>query len=231
LYDYQLSEYLRAWSLNGIGRRLHNAWGFYFGPLFTLPLLTLVWTRITREAWLLITFTLIGVFWNVTYFYYIPHYSASYAVNVVFIIILGMRALAVSRWQDKPLGACALVALLTASVVPTMGTIGRFLVDGAASPRLTDRHYVEAQLERKTGRHLVFVHYSSQHYLHKEWVYNSAEIDSAPIVWAREWTSESNEALMRYFSDRFVWLVDADDPERQPALTLVRTPFPTAVKQ
>src|SRR5262249_53154827 len=158
------------------------------------------WTRTTRQAWLLATVTLIGVLGTMLYFYYIPHYSAPYAVNAVYIVVLGLRALSVWRWRDKPLGACVLVAVLTASIVPTLGSVGRFLVDGGPSPRATDRHYVEAQLEDKSGRHLVFVHYSAQHNLQREWVYNSAEIDSAPIVWAREWTPESNEALMRYFS-------------------------------
>ena len=231
LYEYQLSEFSRAWSVNGITRKLHSAWGFYFGSLFSLPLMALAWTRITRQAWLLITLTLFGVLGAVLYCFYSPHYSAPYSINAVFIVILGMRALAFWRWRDKPLGACVLVAVLTASLVPTIATVGRFLWDGPSRPRPTDRFYIQAQLERKSGRHLVFVHYSAQHNTHDEWVYNSAEIDSAPIVWAREWIPESNEALMRYFPDRFVWLVDADDPQRQAALKLLRAPVPTAVQQ
>lgn len=231
LYDWQLSEFSRAWSVNGITRKLHNAWGFYFGPLFSLPLLALAWTRIPRQAWLLITLTLFGVLGAMLYPFYSPHYSAPYSINAVFIVILGMRALAVWQWRGKPLGACILVAVLTASVVPTIGTVGGFLWNGGPRPRPTDRPYVEAQLKRKSGRHLVFVHYGARHNHHDEWVYNSAEIDSAPIVWAREWIPESNEALMRYFPDRFVWLVDADDPQRQSALKLVRAPFPTTAQQ
>src|SRR5262245_61639555 len=231
MYDYQLAEYLNAWSLNRVAHRLYNAWGFYFGPLFSIPLLALPWTRITRQAWLLISFTLIGVLGSALYFYYIPHYSAPYAVNAVLVVILGMRALAGWWWRDKPLGACLLVALFTALVVPTFGTIGRFLLDGGMPTRASDRPYVEAQLERTSGRHIVFVHYGAQHKPRNEWVYNSAEIDSSPIVWAREWTPESNEALMRYFSDRFVWTVDADDTGKRPTLRLLRTPFQIAVQQ
>src|SRR5262245_24267232 len=231
LYDYQLAEYLRAWSLNGIRHRLHNAWEFYFGPLFSLPLLALIWARTTRQAWLLITVTLIGVLGTMLYFYYIPHYSAPYAVNAIFIIILGMRALADWQWRDRPLGACVVVAVLTAAVVPTLASVGRFLVDGGLQPRAADRRYVEAQLERKSGRQLVFVHYVAQRHPTGKFLYNSAEIDSSRIVWAREWMPESNEALMQYFSDRFVWSIDADDPQRQPPLKLVRTPVQSAVQK
>jgi hypothetical protein len=43
-----------------------------------------------------------------------------------------------------------------------------------------------------------------------EWVYNAASIDRSKIVWAREMDSHSNAELLRYFSDRTVWLVEPD---------------------
>jgi hypothetical protein len=41
-------------------------------------------------------------------------------------------------------------------------------------------------------------------------VYNNADIDAAPVVWAREMDPENNANLIRYFHDRQVWLFEPD---------------------
>jgi hypothetical protein len=47
-----------------------------------------------------------------------------------------------------------------------------------------------------------------------QWIYNAADIDGSPVVWARDLGPEQNRALMDYFRGRMVWLVD---PNVQPA--------------
>ena len=54
--------------------------------------------------------------------------------------------------------------------------------------------------------------YSDQHDPGKEWVYNSADIDHAKVIFARELDPASNEALARYFAARRIWLVEPDQP-------------------
>jgi hypothetical protein len=44
-----------------------------------------------------------------------------------------------------------------------------------------------------------------------DWVYNLADIDHTKVVWARDMGPEQNEELLRYYSDRRVWLLDADE--------------------
>jgi hypothetical protein len=54
------------------------------------------------------------------------------------------------------------------------------------------------------------VRYTPDHTPHEDWVYNDADIDSAPIVWAREMDPARNAELLRYFHDRRVWLLEPD---------------------
>lgn len=58
----------------------------------------------------------------------------------------------------------------------------------------------------------MFVRYSTVfHDSGVEWVYNGADIDGQQVVWARELDAASNSRLMKYFSDRQVWLVEPDE--------------------
>jgi hypothetical protein len=66
-------------------------------------------------------------------------------------------------------------------------------------------------LEQLPGQHLVIVRYEPTHKVFEEWVYNAADIDASRIVWAREMSPSENQTLMRYFHDRTVWLVKADE--------------------
>jgi hypothetical protein len=83
-------------------------------------------------------------------------------------------------------------------------------------------------LEKQPGRQLVLVRYStlpenSRDYavfvfkkLREDtgWVYNSSDLNTAKVVWARELDPESNQALLKQFPDRTVWLAE---PEQDPA--------------
>jgi hypothetical protein len=60
------------------------------------------------------------------------------------------------------------------------------------------------------GKHLVIVQYSPQHVVAREWVYNSADIDSSKIVWAREIPGVSLDPLLDYFRGRDVWVAEPD---------------------
>ena len=83
------------------------------------------------------------------------------------------------------------------------------------------RERIEQELAAGGGQHLVFVHYAKYHSPHDEWVYNRADIDAAPVVWAREVDPVQDSDLRRFFCNRHVWRVDADRQEvvklRSPA--------------
>ena len=60
------------------------------------------------------------------------------------------------------------------------------------------------------GDDLVFVRYHPTANLHDEFVFNGADIDSSPIVWARFMSFEENRKLIEYYGEsRLVWLLEA----------------------
>lgn len=76
-----------------------------------------------------------------------------------------------------------------------------------------ERWRILKQLESTGQRHLVIVRYRLDHDTGNEWVYNSADIDNARVVWAREMDPTSNRTLLNYFTGRRVWLAE---PDRTP---------------
>jgi hypothetical protein len=82
----------------------------------------------------------------------------------------------------------------------------------SVNPRHTSRLEMTSRLGQMGGRHLVIATYRPSDKPAPEWVYNAADIDSAPIVWARDFGSSNNCALLEYFKGRQVWRVDGDDP-------------------
>jgi hypothetical protein len=77
------------------------------------------------------------------------------------------------------------------------------------------RVYVNRKLAAMPGKLLVFVRYLPRHVFQDEWVYNSADIDGARVVFARDLGTEANEQLRQYFPDRKVWLLEPDYPVPQ----------------
>jgi hypothetical protein len=65
-------------------------------------------------------------------------------------------------------------------------------------------------LENTPGPHLVLVRYGQRHDPCQEWVYNAADINGSPVVWARALDSASDAELLRYFADRQAWLLEPD---------------------
>ncbi len=69
------------------------------------------------------------------------------------------------------------------------------------------------QLHAEGGRHVIFVRYSPPHARAEEWIYNDANIASAPIIWAHDEGDVGNRELMALYPGRQAWLLQ---PDRQP---------------
>ncbi len=88
------------------------------------------------------------------------------------------------------------------------------------------RASIEKGLEQQSAPQLVFVHYSPDHNLNFEWVYNQPDIMHAHVIWARDLGSEHNKLLLQLLSDRTVWSLEADIVDRQLVPYTERGPLP-----
>ncbi len=222
--NFELRDYLRGRSFLGFLRRLRYKgrmlWSFYMGPVFTLPFLVfpfLFRDRRMRFPLILlatVVVTLLLETWT------LAHYLAPALGLFYLLLVQCMRHLRLFRWREKPVGyglvravpaICIMMLLLRLSAVALNTQIEPLWQRGNLK-----RNAVVKTLDNTPGKHLVIVHYGPKHSAHVDWIANRADIDGSKIVWARDMGEAQNEELVRYFKDRHVWLVNAEDPVPRP---------------
>jgi len=173
-----------------------------------------------------------------------PHYGAAFAGVFYLRFLQSLQRLWSWRPWDKPLGmalAVLLIALLGGKLGNTLFDLIRYGENDSRFTAQRDafsqsieadgadfkpaRHSVLQALQQQPGRQLVLVRYTPEHNPHREWVYNRADIDASPIVWAREMGPAQDGPLLEYFHDRRVWLLEPD--YSPPKLT----PYPSGVSR
>ena len=216
----------------------HRLTNFYAGlmlfvaPVFLIPMAAL--PRLAGDRRMLvpaITATLVILVMNLQVNPQ-PHYAAPV---LALLCLLGVRCAGYLRhWTDagNPVGlalvrAMVLICPLGLIVCAASAGLGsdrefevhdRCLITYQDQP-MVERQRIESELESRGGRHLVIVRYSDDHDVLQDWVYNRADIDAAPVIWAREMGPERNQKLIDYFRERDVWLVEPDSE------TVTLTPY------
>jgi hypothetical protein len=208
--------------------KLLMLWFFFFGPLLSLPILTLgfvlpygtsfkdISTK-TRYLLMVCAATIIAELLAVPAN---PHYAAP--VTAAFYALVMMAMQRIRRWRVNgrragvllvraiPIAAVALLLLRTAIPIFHLDIANSSAPWTWCSPwnQLIPRAQVESKLRNLPGGHVVLVHYASES---KEgWVANSADIDDSQIVWANDMGPSMNEELIRYFAGRHVWVIYPD---------------------
>jgi hypothetical protein len=74
------------------------------------------------------------------------------------------------------------------------------------------RARIQSELDARSGKQLIIVHYAYRQIPMQEWVYNRADIDDAHVIWARDMGYLKNRELLNYYPDRQAWYVDRGDP-------------------
>jgi hypothetical protein len=218
LRDAHLSfaaDYREYASIRGFARlaplRLAAVAQFYLGPTLIILVLTgpSVWRsrklrRLAVGSGTVLAALLVAVPFQ-------PHYAAPAAPLLAALVTAGLRALWLMGGRRGTSAGRAMVL-----AVPVICLVGQ--LTGPAfyrqPSRVEYRQKLLEQLRSQGGKHLVIVRYEAGHGLSEEWIYNDADIDRAPVVWARDLGEDKNETLRRYYADRVVWLLLAD---RSPA--------------
>ena len=206
---HELPRYLQKCAHCGfdqsLGTKLYMFAKFYVTPLLVIPWGFMIW-RI-RDGWwrfALVTCAILLLALTQT-LYLFPHYAAP-ATGL--LVGLNVQAIRYCR-QWKLFGARA-GACYTAGI---FGALGLGVILFCCQPeQVPPRGTIEARLAEIPGRHLVFVHYVEGHDAHDEWVYNSANLSSARVIWARELGASANEKLIAELSGRIVWIVTVGSP-------------------
>lgn len=216
--------------------KAHRIWSFYLWPALTFPLLMLLvvlpygfsWRHIRRRTrfLLLIFVTMLAGLALETF--YEPHYASPLTGVILAFVLLAARQVRLWRFRGKPSGLflvraipviCVAMFVLRAAAGPLHISLTEYYVPAwyQASSKTFGRAAILRELNQMPGKQLVVVRYQPGHPPFEEWVYNGADIDAAKVVWAREMTPRENEGLLKYFSDRRVWLLEAD--EKPPRLS------------
>ncbi len=144
-----------------------------------------------------------------------PHYIAPAAAILFAALVQSIRHLRTIRILRRPIGPALSRAILLALVVDVSLLVAQQLGDpqGWGGWGLSDRADLLHDLESRPGKHVVLVRYGPDHSVHEEWVYNAADIDASKVIWARDLPGETNDQLLRYYSDRTIWLALPDTNE------------------
>lgn len=228
--DFERKHFEKVASLSGFlwltGVRLTKLSQFFAGPALTVPLLlacpAIMRRRLRGLLWIL---AVVSAALSLQAFF-APHYAAPITALVLGLLIEGFRrlrlwkrhsgtGLALSRWLAL---ICVLMIFVRigAAFVPGFNLTYPLTWGTVWCPKL-QRGEIAHQLSAQGGTHLVLVRYRPGHDPFYEYVYNDADIDRSPIVWAREMTPKEDRRLIRYFNNRKVWLFEAD--AKPPNLT------------
>jgi hypothetical protein len=133
-----------------------------------------------------------------------PWFRAHYMAVVMpaFFALATMGLLAINR-RNRLLGKLA-AGIVVAGQVAAIGFIVRQMI---VAPNVAGlpREMAIQRLNEEPGKHLVFVRYEGQKQTIFEWVYNSADIDSQRIIFARDMGEPQNQQLRHYYRDRRAW--------------------------
>lgn len=239
---YARRSSLRGWLTNIAAKTFHN-WSFYLGPLLTVPFVVGLW-YLRRNAFVLGGMAIFATgyaleTWN------FPHYTAPLSPLLWIVLLSGFSGLRQTSERGLMLARALPVAMAALLLLPLSSVLtGYPAMDINAHSRAccvtTDtnlRKDLQQQLLALPGQDLVLVKDGPNNPLHFELVYNDADIDRAPIVWAHRLSPAEDAALRAYFAGHQQWAfewrpdlplgytLDRLTPEAKPA-----APYPTEIQ-
>ena len=199
----------------------------FLGAALTPVLFFLPFSLTDRRRWWALGTVMFAFLGGSVYGFFNPPYVADL---IGLFLLLGI--ICMMRLNEVPWGRTAVRLMVSLSIVTFVAFYGfdsirqslpasvqrdpGLIRDLPPLSEPTARSQVIDYLQRAGQKHLVFVDYMPKHEIHREWVFNAADIDSARVVWARDLGPEKDTVLMNYYRDRDVWRVNVGS-EKEPA--------------
>jgi hypothetical protein len=211
-------------------------WLFFVGSTQTLALSGLLFPGRRRWTWFALGVCAVLLLSFFLQQAVLPHYAAPVTGLVAYLIIQGCRQLRQWRFRSRPVGRAVVQAVGVAVLLVWSTSVAFALLAIRSEPWYQQRARLAEQLAGTPGKHLVLVRYRLEHNVHREWVYNGADLEEASVIWAREMGGQRDRALREHYAGRTVWLLEADErphrlthfpasgPVRQPSDPHIRSP-------
>jgi len=190
--------------------------GYYGNVIWLLPLVgssPFLWrSRRTRFATILtLTFaaaSVIEVWWY-------PHYAAPLTAALLILAAQSMRYLRQWKYGGREVGRFLVSAMPVAVLLMMVASEARRFATHRTLEQIQTKNsqkenVEQGLLERQPGPHVIFVRYTGPS-PHSEWVYNPADIDSAPVIWAHDLGQIEDQRLIHYYAGRSFWLFEPEE--------------------
>jgi hypothetical protein len=208
---YRLLERSHVSWAGKVKLRIEESAKFFLHPVLVFPLLMLPFVfRDKRFRFLLFALAVFLAGLLVEEWSW-PHYAGPAACLIAAVLMQSIRHMRTITWKGRRIGRFAALLLFAMGFV-IAGRRGELLglpTVNFPPPWEFERARIEQTLRSSGGRHVVVVRYSSHHNAHHEWVYNAADIENAPVIWARE-MPDMGPLLGHFQASRTIWLVEAD---------------------
>jgi hypothetical protein len=191
---------------------------YYFGNLiWLLPIMAfapLLW-RSKRTRFAAVLAVVIGAASVIEVWWY-PHYAAPFTAALLILAAQSMRYLWQWKYDGRQVGRFLVRAMLVAVLVVMIASQAWAVAthrtaDQVQMANAQKKNAEDQLLEARPGYHVIFVRYAGSSSPHAEWVYNRADIDASPVIWANDMGQIENERLRRYYAGRSFWLFKPDE--------------------
>jgi hypothetical protein len=196
----------------------------FYGSVFLLiGLIGLIWFRGYRFLPSALGILLLALGLSGLYVFFSPHYLSPYATLAVFVLTCGLLILATKLWPRRGIWrALAIAAVVGGLLDPVIQIVPVQAITRGVNYGATIRGELERRILTLEGKHVVVVQHTADHNFHEVWVFNRAEIDASPIIWARYIDQEAIGELTGYYRGRCFWLAEVGGERAR----LSRLPLP-----
>jgi hypothetical protein len=217
---FELPIYSEKHSWSGFFRVNLTEGLIYFVLTFNILMLPLLFNLralirlIHRNRWArtaLLSYSMVAVGIMLETYAYLHYWAPVVALNYYF----GVQAMRLWRRNSQRVGRMVLPAMMClATILLIVRVSQRSMAEASSLSPAVQRANLLARLESLAGKHLVLVSYGAEYSIHREWVYNGANIDAEKVVFAHQMGLNRDCELVNYFKDRSIWSLLVEREER-----------------